>query len=113
MALKSFPSVPLYVPDEGAHRRQMAQALNRINEGKINAIVDWTLTASVAATTFSDARLTDQTCCLPMARTANAAAELGNGTWYIPDSGRVNGSVVVTHANNAQTDRDFYVAIIG
>ena len=36
---------------------------------------------------------------LPFAKTANAAAEIGNGTMYI---GAVNnGSFVVTHANNA------------
>ena len=47
---------------------------------------------------------------LPFAKTANAAAEIGNGTMYI---GAVNnGAFVVTHANNAQADRTFlYVAL--
>lgn len=44
------------------------------------------------------------------ARTANAAAERGNGTMYV--SAVANESFTITHANNAQTDRTFsYVAL--
>ena len=43
--------------------------------------------------------------------TANAAAEWKNGTMYI---GTVtNKSFVVTHTNNAQTDRTFMYAAVG
>ena len=108
-----FPSVPIYSPDEARHRRDMAAVINRMNTGKINALLDVTLKADAAVTTISDARLSSQTGCLFMPRTANASAELGAGTIYVLDAERVNGSVVITHANNAQTDRDYYMAIIG
>ena len=42
---------------------------------------------------------------------ANAAAELGNGTLYFDAPGA--GSVVIRHANNAQIDRSFNYVVIG
>jgi hypothetical protein len=46
-----------------------------------------------------------------MPTTANAAAELGNGTLHV--SARAKGSFTLTHANNAQPDRSFDYAMIG
>jgi hypothetical protein len=43
--------------------------------------------------------------------TANAAAEVGNGTIYV--SAVTNGSFTLTHANNSQVDRTFRYAISG
>jgi hypothetical protein len=34
-------------------------------------------------------------------------------TTYYANTGRVNGSLVLAHANNAQTDRIFQYAIMG
>jgi len=48
-----------------------------------------------------------------MPTTANASAELGSGTWIVPEATILNGSFVITHANNAQADRTFRYAIIG
>ena len=46
-----------------------------------------------------------------MPTTANAAAELGNGTLYV--SARAKGGFTLAHANNAQGDRAFGYALIG
>lgn len=70
-----------------------------------------TLTANAASTTLSDARLRADSPVLLQPTTANAAAELGNGTLYVSETGRVNGAVVITHANNALADRTFRVLI--
>lgn len=66
-----------------------------------------TLTASVASTTLTNPLIRFDSPILLQPTTANAAAEIGAGTMYISETGRVNGSAVIVHANNAQTDRTF------
>lgn len=88
-------------------------AVSGLQAGKLNVIGRLTLTASAASTTITDDRIRYSSTLVLMPETANAAAEIGAGTIYVPSTNRVNGSVAVTHANNAQTDRIFLVAIIG
>jgi hypothetical protein len=71
------------------------------------------LTANVATSTLTDDRVGFDSCIALVPTTANAAAEIGNGTLYIAETGRINGSVVINHANNAQTDRTFRFIISG
>lgn len=66
-----------------------------------------TLDANQASTTLTNHLIRFDSPVLLLPATANAAAELGNGTLYVSETGRVNGSVVITHANNAQADRAF------
>lgn len=94
------------------HIRQQALAINEILNGKINSISTVTLTASAASTTVTDFRVSTDSVILFMPTTANASAEIGNGTMYV--STRTAGeSFVITHANNAQNDRTFAYAILG
>jgi hypothetical protein len=44
-----------------------------------------------------------------MPTTANAAAEIGNGTIYVSSRGKQ--TATITHANNSQTDRTFAYAL--
>lgn len=81
--------------------------------GRMNTGGLFTLTASVASSTMTDDRISVDSTVVLVPTTANAAAELGNGTLYMSETGRVNGSIVVTHANNAQADRTFRIVIIG
>ena len=85
-------------------------ARSRPTEGRSNAAGTFTLAANAASTTVLAPNCGAASTVLPFPKTANAAAEIGNGTMYI---GTVsNGSFVVTHANNAQADRTFmYVAL--
>jgi hypothetical protein len=85
--------------------------VNNIMRGKINATLDVTLTVSTASTTVSDARIGGSCGIYLMPLSANAAAEIGNGTvwWGIPG----NQTVTLNHANNAQADRTFRLLIIG
>jgi hypothetical protein len=84
--------------------------VRQLAEGRSNAVGTFTLAASAATTTVTATNCGSGSSVLCFPTTANAAAEWKNGTVYI---GTVsNGSFVVTHANNSQTDRTFmYVAL--
>lgn len=91
----------------------IVDALNRVNQGKINATIDVTLTASAASTVVTDARSSINSVIVFDPMTANAVSELAAGTCYIKEADRSNGSFKITHANNSQTDRKFRLLIIG
>ena len=89
---------------------RFAQALNELFQGRTNAVGTCTLTASAATTVVSAENCGDESKVFLTPETANAAAEVGNGTMYVSAVG--NGSFTITHANNSQTDRRFsYVAL--
>jgi hypothetical protein len=80
-------------------------------EGRSNAVVEASLTANQATTTVTAPTCGAGSAPIPVPMTTNAGAELGAGTLHI--STVSNGSFVVTHANNAQTDRTFRFVCIG
>ena len=102
-----FPGLPV----TGGDARQVAAVVNRLAQGKLNCGGSVTLAAGAAGTAVSDPRATAVSIVLLMPTTANAAAELGNGTLYV--SARAKGSFTLAHANNAQVDRAFGYALIG
>ena len=104
------PRVTEFQPNEGEHRRQIARSLNEVIAGRLDCVVDLTLDAGATSTTLIDSRANVWTAALMTPRTANAAAEMAAGGLYAVPS---NGTVTVYHANNAQTDRDFTIALIG
>jgi len=108
-----YPGVTQDSPDEKKHRREIARAVNRVNQGKFNAVADLTLTANAATTTLTDPRLTVDSAVVFDPTTATAATELYGATMYALTANRTNGSWVITHANNAVTTRTFKVLIIG
>lgn len=98
------------VPPVDGSLREVADGTRLAMGGKINCAGEVTLTASVASTDVTDARVSSQSVILLMPRTANAAAEVAAGGCYV--SARDKGTFTITHANNAQTDRDFDYVII-
>jgi hypothetical protein len=106
-------AVPTFSNDFQSWLRNAAPAINDLMHGHSNNSGTVTLTASVASTTLTDDRVSFKSAVVLIPTTANAAAEIGNGTMYISETGRVNGSVVITHANNVQTDRTFRFLIQG
>lgn len=108
-----FQSVPEFLPNAVDHRRQLAQAINRIMQGKVNAYLDYTIPANTASSTITDARISPYSAILFMPLTAHAAAELATGNMYVPTATMNNGSAIIQHTNNAQTDRTFRSIIIG
>ena len=108
IATNPVPRTWTNVPD---HTARLADAVNNILRGKLNNTGDLTLTASSATSTLTDIRIGTESVIVLMPKTANAAAELGNGTLYFGTPG--DGTVTVNHANNAQTDRTYRYAVIG
>ena len=102
------------LPPNGGSPQEIATAVNQALRGKINSVDTVTLTAGAASTTVIDPKIGSATVIVLFPQTANAAAELGNGTLYIKPSDYVlKTSYKITHANNGQTDRTFAVAILG
>ena len=88
--------------------RQVAAVVNRSLGGKLNCTGSVTLRASQATTTVTDARASSVSHITLTALTANAAAIA------LPyPSTRSNGSFVLTHASNANTDKTFSYSVIG
>lgn len=107
-----YPSAPIEGPPD-EHRRQIAQVANLAIQGKTRNVGEITLTENAASSTLTDGRLSFFSVVLFDPLTSNAAAELYGGTMYVTEANRDNGSWTITHANNAQTDRDFRYVIIG
>ena len=89
--------------------RRVTTSVNLVYDGKTDAATEVTLSASSATTVVINTRVSDSSVILFMPTTANAAAEVANGTMYV--SSRGNQTFTITHANNAQSDRTFgYIA---
>ena len=101
--------LPVDWRDEAEHRRKLAQGLNAVLDGKINATGTFTFTANSATTALSDARIGPASVILLQPTTANAATAMN--TWYV--SARATASATLTHSNNAQTDRTFDYVVLG
>lgn len=102
----------LYVPLKGPeadHRYKLATAINQLIIGKVNTVGTVTLTANATTTTLTNSHIGADSFIQLMPITANAAAAIT--TTYI--SARVTGSATITHANNAQADKDFVYVILG
>lgn len=102
---------PVRTDNEDAveHRREIADGINSILQGNLNATDTVTLAVSVATTALSDSRIGPDSFIGFMPTTANAAAELP--TLYV--SSRTEQAATLTHANNAQADRTFAYLVIG
>lgn len=109
--IAGYTPVPETSPDANGHRRLLARSINSVLRGKLNAVTTVTLTANTTTTTLTDERINPQSFIGLMPQTANAASALA--TTYFLAANILNGSVVITHANNAQVDKTFVVLIIG
>lgn len=89
--------------------RDLARTLNHVLDGRNNARGEVTLTANATTTTVTDRTVHPESRILLEPTTANAAAALG--TTYATAHG--NGSFMLTHDNNAQSDRVFRYAVSG
>ena len=90
--------------------RQIASAVNLLMQGRSNNVINVTLNTSAATTTISDARISAYTVPICVPTTANAAAI---SMPYRDFSTSVNGSMILTHANNANTDKTFKIVLVG
>jgi hypothetical protein len=101
------------IPPADADPKKIVTAIRQLAEGRSNAVGTVTLAASAATTLVSAPTCGAEARIFLFPATANASAELGNGTAYVKASDISAGQFVVTHANNAQTDRTFFWLAIG
>lgn len=98
-----------FVGDPKEWNRKNAEATNLLLKGATNAVGSVTFTANSATTTLTNRLINPNSRLVLVPTTANAAA--ANNTWY--QSSTVTGTITITHANNAQTDRTFLYALLG
>lgn len=106
---QGYLGVKTFDEDEARHRRELANVLNNVLQGKLNNTGTMTLTANAASTTLTDPRIGANSTVLVMATTSNAAGALSG--LYFDTFG--DGSCVAHHANDAQTDKTFRYAVLG
>lgn len=85
-----------------AQSDQLGRDVFDLLQGSMASVGEVTLTANVATTTVTHRGVSTNSVIHLMALTANAAAE-GVGKLITPSKGQF----VITHTNNAQTDRTF------
>lgn len=101
-----------YVPGiDETDQKKVILSLQQLAAGRSNAVGSVTLTTSATTTTVTDNNCASGSVPILIPTTANASAEMGNGTIYI--SAVANKSFTITHASNTQTDRTFKYAILG
>lgn len=100
---------PVDRPDEPSFVSRLFDMLEGLLNGHTRNQGSVTLTANATTTTVDDPAFESHQTILLSPLTANAAAAIG--TTYV--SARTKGQFVLTHANNAQTDKDFEYTYVG
>lgn len=109
----AFDAPPPYLKDTSEWCRRLSLSIHGLLQGKSNNVGELTLTANAASSTVTLAkgRLGSDTVILLQPTTAHAAADIS--TLYESSRDIPNNQFVLTHANNAQTDRTFRYALVG
>lgn len=112
-----YPAVPFDLPNEKLHRRLLAEAVNRLNRAKFNAVVDVTLNANTGATLITDNRIGHTSAVSPlMALSLSAGVAVAAGIWFdnpLSGGGTTTGSIIVHHNITADVDKKIRFGIIG
>lgn len=96
-----------------SYLRRIWESLKPLRAGKTQNVTTLTLTANTTTTVLNFYGLSPQSVVVLDPKTANAAAAIGAGAVYALTADRGNDVWTFTHANNAQTDRTFQIAVIG
>lgn len=107
--MSSFPPAFIYIADDVAHRRHLAEKLNNMLQGKLNATGTVTLAVSATTTTLIDSRIGASSFIELCPLSANAATALP-AVWF---SNFAKGSCTINHASSAHADQTFTTLIIG
>lgn len=101
-------NVPLQLNDQEQHLRLIAETVNQLLDGKLNATGTFTLSANSDTTTLADTRIGPDSVILWMPTTANAGGEIG---MYVSSRGKQ--TATITHMNDSRTDRTFAYVVLG
>jgi hypothetical protein len=99
-------------PGETGPARIVA-AIRQMMQGRNNAAGTCTLLHGAASTTVTAPNCAAGSSVFLFPATAHAGAELAAGGCFVPVATVANGSFKITHANNSQTDREFYFVCLG
>ena len=119
MAVRSFlhgkppPATITSFSDLTPWLRTFWDAFSHVRHGKMDCVLEFTLTANAATSTLTFEWLSPQSVVTFDPKTASAATELYGATMYVLTANRGNKTWTVTHANNANADRTFQVSVIG
>jgi hypothetical protein len=102
---------PPYLTDDAEWKRALGRWALEANQGHLANTGTVTLTANVASTTVTDARVGVGSFIGFMPTTASAATEFGAGTLFVSTQGKQ--TFTITHVNAATADRTFRYAILG
>jgi hypothetical protein len=91
--------------------KKIILAIQQLAAGRSNAVGSVTLATGASSTTVTTANCAAGSVPILVPASANAAAEVGNGTLYV--SAVANGAFTITHANSATTGRTFLYAVVG
>lgn len=91
--------------------KKIVLAIQQLAAGRSNAVGTVTLAMGAATTTVATSNCAAGSVPILVPVSANAAAEVGNGTMYV--SAVANGAFTIAHANSATTGRTFLYAILG
>jgi hypothetical protein len=91
--------------------KKIVLAIQQLAAGRSNAVGTVTLATGSATTVVTDKNCAAGSVPLLTPTTANAAAEVGNGTIFV--SAVTTGSFTIAHANSATSARTFLYAIHG
>lgn len=106
----SFQTPPIDHFDEKEHRRQLAQSILLLYNGKINSTGTVTLTANDTTTTLTDARIGGDTIVILVPTTANA---MTLSAYYQTYPNVTKGQAVLNHASDAAADQTHAYVLIG
>lgn len=109
--LSGKSAVPVYEPEQDAHRKRIAEWAKEVMRGKLANVAVVTLTAGTTTTSVTDERVGIQSFIGFMPTTANAASAAALGSMYV--SSRDAGSFIITHNNSASVDKTFTYCVLG
>lgn len=104
-------SAPNYPAPTETNPVKLNRSIRDLYDGRSNAVGTFTVTQNAATTVVSADGCNPDSRVFLQATTANAAAEVGNGTIYVSAKGY--GTFTVTHANSATASRTFDYEIRG
>lgn len=108
MSQNLFPIPAAFKVDADEHRRDIARAVAGLMIGRRNGMGLVTLTASSTTTVISDSRITPDTIAILEPLSATAAGAVG-GLYQTATAG----SITLTHASTAATDKNFAFVLVG
>jgi len=107
----SLLAPPPYLLDTEQWKHRASTYMLQAHQGHLGNTAAVTLLSGTVATAVTDWRAGFNSFIGFMPRTANAAAELGNGTLYV--SSQSKGGFTITHANAGTGDRNYIYALLG